>query len=238
MNPRQRDEFQCILRRGNQFDNSNVTSHASNHANPIGPLARPDRAAKTMNQAKTRRTAIVLIPPQSLWPAINQIRSQYDPAFPRWMPHITLIYPFRPQEALERLLPIYQHACKPLHPFEIELTQVTGFPRGKAGVIYLAPQPAEPIQALQRRLQKITPDCNEVSRFPDGFTPHLTIAKPKENYPALLAQLQAQWQPQRFPVTQIALIARGAPPNDPFQVIHQAPLLGEPVLHNPANPLN
>ena len=44
---------------------------------------------------KTHTTAVVLIPPESVQPPIQAIRSVHDRNFLRWMPHITLLYPFR-----------------------------------------------------------------------------------------------------------------------------------------------
>lgn len=35
-------------------------------------------------------SALVLIPPRHLWPAIQAIRSTHDKHHDRWMPHITL----------------------------------------------------------------------------------------------------------------------------------------------------
>ena len=43
---------------------------------------------------KTHKTAAVIIPPRDVWGPIQQIRRQHDRKIRRWMPHITLIYPF------------------------------------------------------------------------------------------------------------------------------------------------
>jgi hypothetical protein len=57
---------------------------------------------------KTHHTAVVAIPPPEVWSPIQAIRRQHDRNVQRWMPHITLIYPFMPRkhcgEALPRLL--------------------------------------------------------------------------------------------------------------------------------------
>ncbi|CAF4827340.1 unnamed protein product, partial [Rotaria sp. Silwood2] len=47
-----------------------------------------------MSNSITHKTALCLIPPENVWEQIQSIRSKYDKAYPRWMPHINLIYPF------------------------------------------------------------------------------------------------------------------------------------------------
>jgi hypothetical protein len=55
----------------------------------------------------TYTTAIVVIPPEEVWPAIQAIRTKHDSEARRWMPHMTLVYPCLPladlQAAQERL---------------------------------------------------------------------------------------------------------------------------------------
>lgn len=42
-----------------------------------------------------KKTALIITPPESVWPAIQQIRSQHDQkASTVWMPHIKLLFPF------------------------------------------------------------------------------------------------------------------------------------------------
>ncbi len=51
---------------------------------------------------QTYTTAIVVILPQECWSVIQAIRQQHDSKVRRWMPHITLIYPFCPVEDFMR----------------------------------------------------------------------------------------------------------------------------------------
>ena len=57
-----------------------------------------------VSMSRTYSTAVVLVPPQDVWPEIQAIRQQYDRHFDRWMPHITLLYPFRSREDWPSLL--------------------------------------------------------------------------------------------------------------------------------------
>lgn len=43
-----------------------------------------------MSTQKVVTSAVVVVPPQSLWPQIQEIRKVHDKAFGRWPPHINL----------------------------------------------------------------------------------------------------------------------------------------------------
>ncbi|GAH05617.1 unnamed protein product, partial [marine sediment metagenome] len=45
--------------------------------------------------SKVYSSAVVIIPPREKWASIQEIRKIYDRNLTRWMPHITLLYPFR-----------------------------------------------------------------------------------------------------------------------------------------------
>jgi 2'-5' RNA ligase len=46
---------------------------------------------------KTHHAAVVVILQPDLWEPIQAIRRRYDRHFQRWMPHVTLLYPFWPR---------------------------------------------------------------------------------------------------------------------------------------------
>jgi hypothetical protein len=50
----------------------------------------------------THSTALVVIPPGSAWAPIQAIRAEHDRKVGRWMPPITLVYPFLPAGEFER----------------------------------------------------------------------------------------------------------------------------------------
>jgi hypothetical protein len=83
---------------------------------------RPDRRGVLMAEV-TYTTGLVVIPPASAWPPIQAIRAERDHKLRRWMPHITLAYPFLPPEELDRLAP----ACTALRPFELTLASFDSF---------------------------------------------------------------------------------------------------------------
>jgi hypothetical protein len=92
--------------------------------------------------------------------------------------------------------------------------------------LWLAPEPAEALQHLQRALQAVCLDCDDLSRLPAGFTPHLSVGQ----FPSLgdcrrtREQLQARWQPIPFALGEVALLARAS--DTPFGVVQSVPLAG------------
>lgn len=168
---------------------------------------------------KTFKTAVVVIPPRDLWGPIQELRRQYDRRFRRWMPHITLIYPFRPVAAFQRLVPLLARACRSAQPFEIRMERFGIFNhRRRMSTIYLVPEPAKYFKTLFASLSAVVPDCNDTGRFPGGFTPHLSVGQVRSSQARdLCDRWQATWQPLSFRLTRIYLIRRSDPPNDVFQ---------------------
>lgn len=180
---------------------------------------------------KTYRTALVIVPPRRLWEPVQEIRERYDRQVRRWMPHITLIYPFRPRAAFARLSPALTRVCAGITPFRVHLRHFRYFHHGRGRyTLWLAPVPEEPLCGLQESLTRVLPDCDEVRRFPNGYTPHLGVAQVRGRGPmkALRARLQAQWPGIAFDVRGVSLIWREAPPEDVFRVDRTIALGAEP----------
>lgn len=170
--------------------------------------------------AKTYTTAVVIIPPESIWPPIQALRQQHDRNVRRWMPHITLLYPFRPREAFAGLIAPLSQACASLAPFDVTFSTVSVFQHGRSSAtVWLAPEPVAPIIALQTALWRVVPDCDDTRRR-DGFTPHLSVGQSRGQGAGakLRNALQVDWEPLTFTVTEVCLISRGEPPDDVFRV--------------------
>ena len=174
---------------------------------------------------KTPHTAVVAIPPPEVWEPIQAIRRQHDRNVHRWMPHITLLYPFMPREHFGEALPGLMEVGRQSAAFQVTLATFWTFTHafGKA-TVWLAPEPCHPLVTLQAALQDAFPAYNEQSRFPTGFTPHLSVgqASSPRGRQHLLETLQASWQPVQFTLTALALIWREA--ERPFEVAHAIPL--------------
>jgi 2'-5' RNA ligase len=181
---------------------------------------------------KTHHTAVVLIPPPKVWEPIQAIRRVHDKQVRRWMPHITLLYPFRPLEELPAMARSLTTALRPLAPFPVELEALHFFRHGpRSHTIWLAPEPAGPLVALEAALRAAAPDCDEQARHEGGFHPHLSVGQfggRAEEVPAFIDSLSAGWRPLRFVASVVSLIARGDPPDDVFAVEAEVPL-GGPV---------
>jgi 2'-5' RNA ligase len=157
-------------------------------------------------ESKTHQTAVVLIPPQECWDPIQTIRRVHDRHFRRWMPHVTLLYPFRPREMFDEAVKILRAAAADVEPFDVHLRDFRHFRHGRASyTIWLAPEPDD---ALER------------------FTPHLSVAQVRGAalLEELMSSLRESWQPIVFRATQVSLIWRDAKPNDVFQVDRSVPL--------------
>jgi 2'-5' RNA ligase len=170
---------------------------------------------------KTHTTAVVLIPPPELWAPIQRIRQVHDRHVKRWMPHITLLYPFRPRQEFEGLAARFSAVCSGVERWRLELAAVRFFRHGREGyTLWLAPEPKAALVRLQALLESVVPECDDVSRRQEGFTPHLSIGQIRgERYMSRLKEaLQAAWQPMAFTVSEISLIWRREPPDDVFRV--------------------
>ncbi len=185
-----------------------------------------------MAAEKTFKSALVIIPPPSLWEPIQALRRRYDRKFRRWMPHVTLLYPFRPREQLPNILPLLDALCSQLSPFVLCLRECRLFRHGPTShTLWLSPEPAEPIITLYQRLLEIFPDCTEQGRYPTGFTPHLSIGQyygPTAEAERLRQELSHQWQPICFCVDALTIIARDDPPDDVFSPVAVLPF-GRPT---------
>jgi 2'-5' RNA ligase len=171
---------------------------------------------------KTYSTAAVIVPPDEASEPIQAIRRVHDRHVRRWMPHVTLVYPFRPRSQFDALQGPLGQACERIAPFNLTLARFGHFHHGRGTfTIWLDPEPNEPVRALQAALQSVVPDCDEQSRYESGFTPHLSVGQVRgqDNLQHLLDALQRNWRPITWTVREVALIWRGdQPPADVFRV--------------------
>ena len=174
---------------------------------------------------KTHHTAVVAIPPPQVWEPIQAIRRHYDRHVQRWMPHITLLYPFVPHTQFDEVLPRLMQVGRQNVALQVTLATFQAFTHGAGkATIWLAPEPRHALVTLQAALHAAFPAYDEQSRFPTGFTPHLSVGQTSSSRGRqhLLETLQAAWQPLQFTLTALTLIWREA--DRPFQIAHTIPL--------------
>ncbi|MFP2896216.1 poly(A) polymerase [Corallococcus sp. 4LFB] len=189
--------------------------------------------------ALVHHTALVLIPPEDVWGPIQALRKKHDAKFQRWMPHVTLLYPFVPEDDFETAEALLVDALQGIEPFEVTLSAFSHFEHRANATAWLRPeeQPSGALAALHARLVAALPECATSSH--GGFTPHLSVGQLPRSSDADLARTLAEWQrswrPLKFRVGELCLIRRRG--DTPFEVIRRIPLgqgRGAPPEHEDA----
>jgi len=176
---------------------------------------------------KTHKTAVVIIPPETIWEPIQRIRRRYDRNLLRWMPHITLLYPFLPTSEFEEKAHRFRSHLREIEPFELRLTEIRYFKHARETfTLWLAPEPAEAVIQLQERLWRAAPECDDTRQFPNGFVPHLSIGQVarRSRLNEVLSSLQREWRELCFRVDAVAMIWRNDPPDDVFRIGRTVPI--------------
>jgi 2'-5' RNA ligase len=137
------------------------------------------------------------------------------------MPHINLLYPFLPRNEFGHLLKQFEQVCENIEPFDLKFATFNYFHhRGQIYTLWLQPEPADLLLELQTSLWQIVPECDDVRRKENGFTPHLSVGQVqgRETLKTLLNNLQSRWQPIVFQLSEVCFIWRNDPPDDVFRV--------------------
>jgi poly(A) polymerase len=187
----------------------------------------------------THHSALVVIPPRGMWPAIEAIRREHDRAVSRWMPHVNLLYGFAPAEQLAAAARVIEAVLAEVPPFRVTFERLRCFARRGGATVWLEPRcdPPDALQRLQAALFECFPQCDEQSRKSSrGYVPHLTVGQLREpEVEAMVARWQADWVPISFTVDALALIHRGE--QGPFAVRRIVSLgAGSPVATLPELP--
>ncbi|ESO89026.1 hypothetical protein LOTGIDRAFT_106220 [Lottia gigantea] len=173
---------------------------------------------------KSNKSAVVIIPPKSVWEQIQNIRSKFDKAYDRWMPHINLIYPFAPDSEFSNLLPRLKDQLQNVAPFTVVFTKdsIGYFEHGQRCGLWLKPlihsqQYSRPTDS--NHLQQLFPNFNDLNVINEkGFQPHLTLGQFKHNeIQRVVNDLKQNWKPVNFKVDEIFLISRKGF-SDPFEI--------------------
>ncbi|MFX1438368.1 MAG: 2'-5' RNA ligase family protein, partial [Promethearchaeota archaeon] len=171
--------------------------------------------------SKVFSTAVVIIPPEEIWNPIQKIRKNYDRQINRWMPHITLLYPFRPESEHTALEQKFSSFCSSIDAFKIQLKQFNYFNHGKQRyTLWLNPEPIELIINLQSKVLEIVPDCNDVNNHKNGYRPHMSVGQiqGKKNLIDLMKNLQNNWNELQFVLNEIFFISREKNKTSKFEI--------------------
>lgn len=119
-------------------------------------------------------TALVIIIPEEFHDMINTLRSQYDHAYPRWMPHMTLYYPFISIEHFPEIAERLQTALRGFGNISINLNKISFFSQKDKVTIHLEPQDDTMIQQLFQLIHQTIP---EIPLARAQYKPHATIGQ-------------------------------------------------------------
>lgn len=173
---------------------------------------------------KTHTTAVVLIPPDSIQPPIQAIRRRHDRNYERWMPHITLLYPFAPRSEFDVISQYIKGAVQNIPTIHTTLATFSHFKHAKSCTLFLVPEQKNEIINLHTALLESLPDFNDTARFPGGFNPHLSVGQfNHQSLSTYQSQLQADWKPLHCEFTSICLIYRSPETDDRFVVAEEYP---------------
>ena len=174
--------------------------------------------------SKTHTTAVVLIPPESAQPSIQAIRRIHDRNFVRWMPHITLLYPFAERRDFADVTASLAKAAQQITSFSIELKRFDAFKHRRSCTMFLIPEPADEIVQLHTTLIQHLPDYDDTTRFAGGFHPHLSVGQfQHRSLDSEQRRLQTEWQPIRCEIESLSLIYRSPETDDRFVIAEQFP---------------
>jgi uncharacterized protein (UPF0248 family)/2'-5' RNA ligase len=158
-------------------------------AQPSEHPTTPSRTT-TIFSLNSHDTALALIPPRNLWPRIDRLRALYDKAYPRWPPHINLVYPFvRPEalaDAVDQIASVLSGQGQGA-VVEVCLDRAGVFHHPKKGnnTIYLGCDEAEEGEAekgLCRLRKEVLRSLGVVDddAIVAEYTPHLTVAQSED----------------------------------------------------------
>ena len=163
-----------------------------------------------LSQQKAFHTALIITPPTSLWPAIQDIRRFHDPAYERWMPHINMCFPFVSEKEFEIAFDLLQENLKDFEAFPIEMKSLSFFKHEKNCVLWLKPDVFhDELKKLEDIIVKTLPFCDDLLKKSEEFTGHLTLGQFDEKIiEKKREKFEKKWKILSFIVNEIHLIFR------------------------------
>ncbi|MBN1206467.1 MAG: DUF504 domain-containing protein [Myxococcaceae bacterium] len=109
------------------------------------PAPKPAQGTpRVLSVPPVHQAAVVLIPPEELWGPIQALRAEHDRNYQRWMPHVTLLYPFVPEEHFAEAEELITQALRDLAPFQVTLSGFGHFEHRGSVTAWLRPEDRPP----------------------------------------------------------------------------------------------
>lgn len=137
----------------------------------------------------SHKAALILLPPASIQPPIQQLRRKHDRNFRRWPPHTNLIYPFltspsnRMDEIRLRITSAFEKLGQEMRPFSIplRLNHASRFQHSKGkATIYLTSSDQDQIQKVKELQASLRSEFSECDADDRPFVPHLSLGQAKK----------------------------------------------------------
>ena len=146
---------------------------------------------------KNIQCAICFIPPNDKLSYIQQIRSEYDETYSKWMPHINLaLFPLVESNQIDIITEKLQSVLKDIKPFEISFCHFSAFERQNDVSIHLIP---EDTNNQMKTIHEVIEMVLELETNPYGFKPHLTVGQfPKEELDMRLKKFTEEFDEHKF----------------------------------------
>jgi 2'-5' RNA ligase len=172
-------------------------------------------------ECKDVTTSLTLTIPVEFHDKINEIRKEYDRAYPRWMPHINFFFPFVDQAELKEVCAKLEKILAGKKSFKIKLNKVGNFKQGSNYTYHLVPESSKELEELFVLLQK---EMGFQSGHKD-FHPHMTLGQAKKKDHEEMTKKLEEWLKGtniEFTVDKICILARSKTDNTvPFSVFSE-----------------
>ncbi|CAF1166096.1 unnamed protein product [Rotaria sordida] len=181
-----------------------------------------------MTSVTTTQTALCLIPPDNVWEQIQSIRSIHDKAYPRWMPHINLIYPFTLEKNFDNIKAQLEPILNRIKPFQIQFDQSSFHyfkQREDECTYHIRPKISTDIVELQKLIQNQLLNFIKNKRI---FEAHLTLGQTTiSKISDVLIEMKSIWKTIEFTVDRVYMISRENHPENLFTIKNEILLLGQ-----------
>jgi 2'-5' RNA ligase len=160
-------------------------------------------AVRRLIRRRQPRHSALIVPVPAAEPAVSKWRARHDPSAAFGMPaHVTVLYPFIAPDAITHSVERDLESVIGQHPaFPFGLVGVDRFP----GILYLAPEPAEPFRDLTAALYERWPDHPPYGGAFGEVVPHVTVVQGSE--PPEVAPELEQAAPIEAEATEVWLMA-------------------------------